>query len=109
MTLFFDYDLPERLIAQQPATPRDAARLLVVRRDTGTLEHHVFRDLPDLLSPGDLLVLNDTKVIPARVVGRRERTGGKPRRAGTPAKGRRSSPTAASNSSSRAGPRTAIG
>jgi S-adenosylmethionine:tRNA ribosyltransferase-isomerase len=77
MELFLDYDLPEHLIAQEPAARRDDARLLVVRRDTGALEHRVFRDLPDLLRPGDLLVLNDTKVIPARLVGRRERTGGK--------------------------------
>ncbi len=74
---FFDYHLPEHLIAQHPAGWRDESRLLVVRRDSGTLEHRTFRDLPDLLSPGDLLVLNDTKVLPARVVGRREATGGK--------------------------------
>ncbi len=77
MSLFFDYDLPEHLIAQEPAVERDAARLLVVRRETGTLEHRRFRDLPTLLHPGDLLVLNDTRVIPARVVGRREATGGR--------------------------------
>ncbi len=75
--IFFDYHLPEHLIAQQPAARRDESRLLVVRRDHGTLEHHTFRDLPGLLSPGDLVVLNDTKVLPARLVGRRERTGGK--------------------------------
>ncbi|HEX4611899.1 MAG TPA: tRNA preQ1(34) S-adenosylmethionine ribosyltransferase-isomerase QueA [Urbifossiella sp.] len=75
--MFFDYHLPDRLIAQHPPERRDESRLLVVRRDTGTLDHHVFRDLPDLLAPGDLLVLNDTRVIPARVVGRREATGGK--------------------------------
>ncbi|MCE9566644.1 MAG: S-adenosylmethionine:tRNA ribosyltransferase-isomerase [Planctomycetes bacterium] len=73
----FDFDLPEHLIAQHPAAKRDESRLLVFRRDTGTLEHRTFRDLPDLLNPGDLLVLNDTKVLPARVVGRRESTGGK--------------------------------
>lgn len=77
MELFFDYELPERLIAQHPAARRDDARLLVVRREAGTLEHRVFRDLPELLRPGDLLVLNDTKVLPARLVGRRERTSGK--------------------------------
>ena len=76
MQLFFDYDLPEHLIAQEPAANRDESRLLVVRRDFGALEHRAFRDLPELLHPGDLLVLNDTKVIPARVVGRREATGG---------------------------------
>ncbi|MDB5306849.1 MAG: S-adenosylmethionine:tRNA ribosyltransferase-isomerase [Gemmataceae bacterium] len=77
MSLFFDYQLPEHLIAQRPAARRDESRLLVVRRATGELEHHIFRDLPALLAPGDLLVLNDTKVLPARVVGRREKTGGK--------------------------------
>lgn len=74
---FFDYHLPERLIAQHPAAERDAARLLVVRRDTRALEHRTFRDLPDLLAPGDLVVLNDTRVLPARLIGRREATGGK--------------------------------
>ena len=75
--MFFDYHLPDHLVAQHPAEPRDAARLLVVRRDTGEIEHRVFRDLPELLSAGDLLVLNDTKVLPARLVGRREATGGR--------------------------------
>ena len=74
---FFDYHLPEHLIAQHPAAERDAAKLLVVRRDTRTIHHHVFRDLPDLLRPGDLVVLNDTRVLPARVIGQREATGGK--------------------------------
>jgi S-adenosylmethionine:tRNA ribosyltransferase-isomerase len=74
---FFDYDLPPRLIAQEPAAERDRSRLLVVRRSDGTLAHHVFQDLVDLLAPGDLLVLNDTRVVPARLIGRRERTGGK--------------------------------
>lgn len=77
MELFFDYELPEHLIAQAPAASRDESRLLVVRRGPGALEHRAFRDLPEVLRPGDLLVLNDTKVIPARVVGHRERTGGK--------------------------------
>ncbi|QDU23489.1 tRNA preQ1(34) S-adenosylmethionine ribosyltransferase-isomerase QueA [Urbifossiella limnaea] len=75
--MFFDYPLPDRLVAQHPAERRDESRLLVVRRATGALEHRVFRELPELLSAGDLLALNDTKVIPARVVGRREATGGK--------------------------------
>jgi S-adenosylmethionine:tRNA ribosyltransferase-isomerase len=74
---FFDYHLPEHLIAQHPAAERDAARLLVVRRAPRAIEHRTFRDLPDLLAPGDLVVLNDTKVLPARLVGRREGTGGK--------------------------------
>ncbi len=73
----FDYDLPAKLIAQTPLPNRDESRLLVLRRTTGTLEHRVFRDLPDLLSPGDLLILNDTKVVAARLRGRRARTGGR--------------------------------
>lgn len=72
-----DYDLPPHLIAQEPAADRDASRLLVVDRLMGELRHHHFRDLPDLLNPGDLLVLNDTRVLPARLVGRREKTGGR--------------------------------
>lgn len=72
----FDFDLPDALIAQHPVEPRDASRLMVVRRSSDTLEHRVFRDLPDLLAPGDVLVRNNTKVVPARLVGRREATGG---------------------------------
>src|SRR5262245_10749552 len=75
--LFFDYDLPEELIAQMPAARRDAARLLVVHRESGRLDHRTVADLPALLSQGDLLVLNDTKVLPARLIGTREATGGK--------------------------------
>jgi S-adenosylmethionine:tRNA ribosyltransferase-isomerase len=71
----FDYDLPERLIAQQPARERDASRLMVLDRRGGPLEHRVFRDLPSLLRAGDLLVLNDTRVLPARLAGARP-TGG---------------------------------
>src|SRR6516162_11824272 len=74
---FFDYHLPRELIAQEPSPERDKSRLLVVRRSTQTIEHRIFEDLPELLDPGDLLVLNDTRVVPARLVGRRERTGGK--------------------------------
>jgi S-adenosylmethionine:tRNA ribosyltransferase-isomerase len=73
----FDYPLPEHLIAQEPSPRRDQSRLLVVRRGTAALAHHVFCDLPRLLRPGDLLVLNDTRVLPARLIGRRERTGGR--------------------------------
>ena len=72
----FDYDLPPDRIAQTPAEPRDAARLLVLRRDREGVEHRAVRDLPDLLAPGDVLVVNDTRVIPARVFGRKERGGG---------------------------------
>jgi len=74
---FLDYDLPPHLIAQEPSSERDQSRLMVVRRTEGTIEHHVFADLADLLTSGDLLVLNDTRVIPARLVGRRARTGGR--------------------------------
>src|SRR5215468_9819125 len=73
----FDYPLPSHLIAQEPSPERDRSRLLVVRRADASLSHHVFRELPELLSPGDLLVLNDTRVLPARLLGRRVRTGGK--------------------------------
>jgi S-adenosylmethionine:tRNA ribosyltransferase-isomerase len=72
-----DYDLPPHLIAQEPAAQRDASRLLVVDRSTRTLAHHHFADIVDLVNPGDLLVLNDTRVLPARVIGLREKTGGK--------------------------------
>lgn len=74
---FFDYHLPEHLIAQEPAKERDGSRLLVVDRTSGDLQHRCFRDLPELLAPGDLVVLNDTRVLPARLIGHREKTGGK--------------------------------
>jgi S-adenosylmethionine:tRNA ribosyltransferase-isomerase len=67
----FDYDLPPELIAQEPLAQRDASRLLVLDRKTGALRHHVFRDLPSLLRPGDLLVVNRSRVFPARLLGRR--------------------------------------
>ena len=65
----FDYPLPEALIAQEPLDPRDASRLLVLPRAGGSFRHARFSELPDLLRPGDLLVFNDTRVIPARLVG----------------------------------------
>src|SRR3712207_3730809 len=71
----FDYELPEDLIAQSPAEPRDASRLMVVDVGRNTITHHTFRDLPDFLRPGDALILNETKVIPARVEARKP-TGG---------------------------------
>jgi S-adenosylmethionine:tRNA ribosyltransferase-isomerase len=71
------FDLPSHLIAQHPSDRRDQSRLLVVRRHEGTLAHHRFADLPGLLAAGDLLVLNDTQVLPARLLGQRERTSGK--------------------------------
>ena len=66
----FDFDFPEELIALRPASPRDAARLLVVRED-GAREHRGVQELPELLRAGDVLVVNDTKVFPARLHGRR--------------------------------------
>jgi S-adenosylmethionine:tRNA ribosyltransferase-isomerase len=72
----FDYNLPESSIAQTPAEPRDSSRLLVLHRDTGTLEHRIFRDIDDYLRFGDLLVLNQTRVIPARIYARKD-TGGR--------------------------------
>ena len=74
---FLDYDLPPELIAQEPPPERDLARLMVVRRRDQSVAHHIFADLPDLLNAGDLLVLNDTRVIAARLFGRRANTGGK--------------------------------
>lgn len=73
----YDYDLPKELIAQRPLTRRVDARLLVVDRRRDEIEHCYVRDLPDLLSPQDALVLNNTRVIPARLVGYRTRTGGR--------------------------------
>ncbi|MBI3980363.1 MAG: S-adenosylmethionine:tRNA ribosyltransferase-isomerase, partial [Chloroflexi bacterium] len=72
----FAYDLPPHLIAQTPVSPRDRARLLVVDRRTGALTHLRFADLASMLEPGDLLVANDTRVLPARLLGRRAETGG---------------------------------
>src|SRR5438477_8612407 len=63
----FDYSLPPERIAQTPVEPRDAARMLVLDRSSGELGHHRVRDLPDLLRPGDLLVANRSRVLPARV------------------------------------------
>lgn len=74
---FLDYELPPQLIAQEPSAERDGSRLLVVHRSRSALEHRHFFDLPALLNPGDLLVLNDTRVLAARLLGRRTRTGGK--------------------------------
>ena len=73
----FDYDLPRELIAQEPLAERDASRLLVLPREDGPVQHTLVRELPRLLRPGDLLVVNDARVIPARIRGRKEGTGGK--------------------------------
>ena len=70
----FDYELPDELIAQSPAEPRDSCRLLVLHREDGSVEHRRFTDIVDYLEPGDLLVANRTRVMPARLVGRK-RTG----------------------------------
>ena len=72
----FDYYLPEELIAQTPLEQRDHSRLLVLDRNIGSVEHKHFYDIVDLLNPGDLLVVNDSKVIPARIFGNRAGTGG---------------------------------
>jgi len=73
----FDYLLPEELIAQYPCEPRDHSRLLVLDKNTGTRTHRHFYELPDYLKAGDTLVFNDTKVIPARLIGTKVETGGK--------------------------------
>ena len=70
----FDYELPERLIAQVPLSDRAASRMLVLNKNTGEVEHRHFREIIDFLNPGDTLVVNDTKVIPARLIGTKEDT-----------------------------------
>ena len=70
------FDLPEELIAQDPLENRDASRLLTLNRQTGETQHHTFRDLLEFLQPGETLVLNNTRVIPARLLGSRKETGG---------------------------------
>jgi S-adenosylmethionine:tRNA ribosyltransferase-isomerase len=72
----YDFQIPCELIASEPLAERDASRLMVLKRATGAVEHRRFRELPELLRPGDLLVLNETRVIPARVIGVRTGTGG---------------------------------
>ena len=72
----FDFELPEELIAQTPLERRDGSRLLVLDKNTGATRHMHFYDLPSLLRPGDCLVLNDSRVLPARLLGHREPTGG---------------------------------
>lgn len=71
----FYYELPKELIAQDPLSDRSSSRLMVMNRKTGEVEHKVFRDIADLLNPGDCLVINDTKVIPARLIGEKDGTG----------------------------------
>jgi S-adenosylmethionine:tRNA ribosyltransferase-isomerase len=76
-TAEFEYSLPRERIAQTPIEPRDASRLLVLQRATGILEHRFFRDITDYLRPDDLLVANESRVIPARLFGHKARSGGK--------------------------------
>ena len=71
----FWYDLPKEYIAQEPADPRDSARLMVLRRGSDSVEHRIFRDLTAYLMPGDLLVVNNSKVLPARIIGTKQPTG----------------------------------
>jgi len=73
----FDYDLPEHFIAQEPADPRDSSKLMHLNRQTGDISHHVFSDIIDLLRPNDVLVMNNTRVIPARLFAHKAETGGK--------------------------------
>ncbi len=70
----FDYELPEHLIAQTPLQKRDASKMLVLDKKTGEIEHHIFSDILNYLNEGDVLVVNDTKVIPARLYGEKEET-----------------------------------
>lgn len=68
----FNYELPEELIAQDPVEPRDSSRLMVMNREDGQIQHKIFRNIVDELNPGDILVLNDTKVLPARIYAHKE-------------------------------------
>ena len=70
----FNFDLPQELIAQDPLEDRSSSRLLVLDKKNGDIEHHIFRDIVDFLNPGDCLVVNNTKVIPARLFGVKEGT-----------------------------------
>ncbi|PJF26760.1 MAG: tRNA preQ1(34) S-adenosylmethionine ribosyltransferase-isomerase QueA [Phototrophicales bacterium] len=72
----FDYELPDSFIAQTPAEPRDSSRLMIVSRSSETVEHRIFREITDYVRPSDVLVLNDTRVIPARLRGVKADTGG---------------------------------
>jgi S-adenosylmethionine:tRNA ribosyltransferase-isomerase len=73
----FEYDLPPEFIAQSPLEPRDSSRLMVLDRATGGIRHAVFREIGQFLAPGDLLVFNDTRVIPARLYASKKGTGGR--------------------------------
>lgn len=73
----FDYDLPEHYIAQEPVEPRDASKLLILDRQSGGIQHRTFADIVEFLHPGDVLVLNNTRVMPARLRAKKQDTGGK--------------------------------
>lgn len=73
----FNYELPESLIAQEPVEPRDSCRLMILEKETGKVSHHIFTDILDEIQKDDLIVFNNTKVIPARLKGYRKSTGGK--------------------------------
>lgn len=75
----FDYNLPEELIAQEPAAVRDECRLLVMDRESGEVEDRIFKDIIEYLRPGDLLVANETRVMPARLLGAKRARAGRPR------------------------------
>ena len=73
----FNFDLPEEFIAKYPSENRDDARLLVIERNTGKIEHKMFKDVLEYVDEGDVLIMNNTKVFPARMYGNKEKTGAK--------------------------------
>src|SRR5690554_3368120 len=73
----FNFDLPDELISEYPSTNRDEARLMVVHRDTGKIEHKLFKDVVNYFSENDVMIMNNTKVFPARMYGNKEKTGAK--------------------------------
>ena len=73
----FDFDLPESFIAQEPVEPRDSSKLMRLNRQTDDIQHHIFRDIVDMLAAGDVMVMNNTRVIPARLHAKKVATGGK--------------------------------
>ena len=73
----FKYNLPQELIAQVPLDDRSSSKLLVMDKHSGKIQHRIFRDITEFLNPGDCLVLNNTRVLPARLIGEKEKTGGK--------------------------------
>ena len=71
----FNYDLPKELLAEYPSDQRDESKLMILNRDTQKIEHKLFKDIIDYFDDGDVFVLNDTKVFPARLMGNKEKTG----------------------------------